>query len=130
MRAALERLEKRHGLAPLTQRARLAVLVSYVSLIVLLLVGGLQLQARSDSGMLPLLVRVLPLVLFLPAIVTRRPRGHAWLSFVSLLYFMQGVMVATLPGQSWLGLLEAIVSLALFASSMLYARWRSRQLKQ
>lgn len=127
MRAALERFENRHGLTPLVQRARMAVLASYVALIVLLLIGGLQLQAQSDSGLLPLLVRVLPLALFLPTIVTCRPRGHVWLSFVSLLYFMQGIMIATLPGRSWLGMLEVLASLALFTSSMLYARWRSRQ---
>ncbi|SHE93441.1 Uncharacterized membrane protein [Modicisalibacter ilicicola DSM 19980] len=129
MRAALERLEQRHGLTQLAQRTRTVVLVSYVALATLLVVGGLQLQANSESGMLPLLVRVLPLVLFLPAILTRRPRGHAWLAFVSLLYFMQGVMLMTLPSAAWLGMLEVVASLALFVSSMLYARWRSRQLR-
>lgn len=130
MRAALDRLEQRHGLTALTKHTRLAVLISYISLIVLLLIGGLLLQTQSQNGLLPVLVRVLPLVLFLPAILTRRPRGHAWLSFVSLLYFMQGVMLATLPGRVWLGGLEVLASLGLFASSMLYARWRSRLQKQ
>lgn len=128
MREALEKLEKRHGLDILTQRARRGVLSSYVTLIALLFLGGLQLQAQSDSGLMPLLIRVLPLILFLPSILTCRPRGHAWLAFVSLLYFMQGVMIATLPDKAWLGLLEVIASLILFGSSMLYARWRSRQL--
>ncbi|MGC3874407.1 DUF2069 domain-containing protein [Halomonas sp. GXIMD04776] len=129
MRAVLEGLEQRHGTALLTQRTRQVVLGSYVALVVLLLIGGLQLQAQSSSGLLPVLVRVLPLVLFFPTLYTRRPRGHAWLAFVSLLYFMQGVMLATLPGKTWLGLLEVVASLALFVSSMLYARWRSRQLR-
>ena len=48
--------------------------------------------------------------------------------FVSLLYFMQGVMIATLPDKTWLGMLEVAASLALFISSMFFARWRSRQL--
>ncbi|SFH72466.1 DUF2069 domain-containing protein [Modicisalibacter xianhensis] len=128
MRAALERLEKRHGLNRLTQRARQGVIASYVVLIALLFVGGLQLQAQSDNGLMPMLVRILPLILFLPSIVTQRPRGHAWLAFVSLLYFMQGVMIATLPDKAWLGMLEVAASLALFISSMFFARWRSRQL--
>lgn len=130
MRAALEAFEQRHGLALLTQRARLGVLIAYVSLIVLLTVGGLQLQSRSDAGLLAILIRVLPLILFLPAIVTQRARGHVWLAFVSLLYFMQGVMIATLPNMAWLGLLEVVSALLLFTASMLFARWRGRQLKQ
>ncbi|BBI61985.1 hypothetical protein HSBAA_32910 [Vreelandella sulfidaeris] len=69
-------------------------------------------------------------MLFLPSIIGQRARGHAWLAFVSLLYFTQGVMLATLPGQSVRGLLEAIISLALFAGCMGYARFRSRQLRQ
>ena len=129
MRAALEKFERRHGLALLTQRARTGVLIGYLSLIVLLMIGGLQLQARSDAGLLPILVRVLPLILFLPAIVMRRARGHAWLAFVSLLYFMQGVMIATLPDMAWLGVLEVASALLLFTASMLFARWRGRQLK-
>jgi uncharacterized membrane protein len=122
-------MEQRHGLALLTQRTRTAVVTSYGLLILLLLVGGALLQANTDSGWTPVLVRVLPLILFLPTIISRRPRGHAWLAFVSLLYFMQGVMVASLPGQFLLGALEIIASLALFASTMLYARWRSRELR-
>lgn len=129
MRAALEKFERRHGLALLTQRARKGVLIGYLSLIVLLMIGGLQLQARSDAGLLPILVRVLPLILFLPTIVMRRARGHAWLAFVSLLYFMQGVMIATLPDMAWLGVLEVASALLLFTASMLFARWRGRQLK-
>ena len=128
MRAALERLESRHGLNRLTQRARQGVITSYATLIAVLFIGGLQLLSQSDSGLMPLLVRILPLVLFLPSILTQRPRGHAWLAFVSLLYFMQGVMIATLPDKAWLGLLEVVASLALFIASMLFARWRSRQL--
>jgi uncharacterized membrane protein len=69
------------------------------------------------------------LVLFLPSIIGQRARGHAWLAFVSLLYFTQGVMLATLPEQGMRGVLEALVSLALFTGCMGYARFRSRQLR-
>ncbi len=130
MRAALERFERRHGLAALTQRARNGVLVGYAALIALLLFGGLQLQLQNGNGILPIVLRVLPLILFLPAIIARRPRGHAWLAFVSLLYFMQGVMITTLPGKAWLGLLEVVAALLLFTASMLYARWRGRLNRQ
>ncbi|EWG99152.1 DUF2069 domain-containing protein [Halomonas sp. BC04] len=128
MRRWMEDLEARHGLDNLTDRSRQLVLGSFGLLMVLLIWSGLSMQA-GDNPLTPILVRILPLVLFLPSILGRRPRGHAWLAFVSLLYFTQGVMVATLPGQGLLGGLEAISALGLFTGCMFYARFRSRQMR-
>ncbi len=127
---ALEQFEARHGLESLTRKARQAVLISFVLLIALLLISGWQLRSNNGVEWLPVLVRALPLVLFLPSILTRRPRGHAWLAFVSLLYLAQGAMLTTLPGQAWLGWLEVLAAMALFFASALYARWQSRLLHQ
>lgn len=126
----LERLETRYGLEALSQGARRAVLISFVLLIALLLLSGWQLRNNNGVEWLPVLVRALPLVLFLPSILTRRPRGHAWLAFVSLLYIAQGAMLTRLPGQAWLGWLEVLAAMALFFASALYARWRSHLLRQ
>ncbi|MFP4137694.1 MAG: DUF2069 domain-containing protein [Halomonas sp.] len=129
MRAWLERLEKERGIDLLTAKMRRLVLASYLVLLALMVYRGLQIE--GDSGpLIPIVAFVLPLVLFLPSLIGRRPRGHAWLAFVSLLYFSQGVMVATLPGQGLRGTLEALVSLSLFAGCTGYARFRSRQLRQ
>lgn len=129
MRRYFERLEQRHGLDKLTRQSRQVVVASYLILLALLTYGGLNMQDVGQDGLAPILLRVLPLVLFLPSILGERPRGHAWLSFVSLLYFTQGVMVATLPGLAWLGVLESLVALALFIGCMCYARFRSRQMR-
>lgn len=128
MRRWVENLESRHGLVPLTERSRQLVIASYALLLVLLVWNGLAMEAGTNP-LTPILIRTLPLILFLPSIVGKRPRGHAWLSFVSLLYFVQGVMLATLPGQGVLGVAESLVALALFTGCMFYARFRSRQLK-
>jgi len=129
MRAWLERLENERGLDHLTAKMRRLVLGSYGVLLALMVYRGLQIE--GDSGpLIPIVAFVLPLVLFLPSLIGRRPRGHAWLAFVSLLYFSQGVMVATLPGQGLRGTLEALVSLLLFAGCTGYARFRARQLRQ
>ncbi|WP_027961072.1 DUF2069 domain-containing protein [Halomonas halodenitrificans] len=126
MRAALERLENAKGLDTLTTRMRRLVLGSYAALVALMVYRGLLIDSDSGTWM-PIVAFVLPLVLFLPSLIGQRPRGHAWLAFVSLLYFAQGVMVATLPGQGLRGLAEALVALALFAGCTGYARFRSRQ---
>ncbi|WP_075879359.1 DUF2069 domain-containing protein [Vreelandella massiliensis] len=129
MRQWLESVEAQYGLDYLTQRSRQLVLISYVALMLLTLYRGFLLQGDSFNWR-PIVAFVLPLVLFLPSIIGRRPRGHAWLAFVSLLYFTQGVMVATLPSQALRGVTEALVSLALFTGCMGYARFRSRQLQR
>ncbi|AXY41515.1 DUF2069 domain-containing protein [Halomonas sp. JS92-SW72] len=126
MRRWLEALEAEKGLDHLTDRSRRWVLGSYGVLVVALLVWGL-LLARDDGNLRPLLAFLLPLVLFLPSLLAKRPRGHAWLAFVSLLYFMIGVNVAILPGLGWLGWLIALAALALFGGCTFYARFRSRQ---
>jgi len=128
MRQWLEGVEARQGLDRLTAGSRRLVIASFGLLMALMVYRGL-LVSSDGNALVPLLVFLLPLVLFLPSIVTQRPRGHAWLAFVSLLYFTQGVMVATLPGQGLRGTLEALVSLALFAGCTAYARFRSRQLQ-
>lgn len=129
MRGYLDALEARHGLDHLTHLARRCVVISLSVLIALMVLRGFLLQGETFSWR-PTLTFVLPLLLFLPTVIAKRPRGHAWLAFVSLLYFAQGVMVATLPGQTLRGILEALVSLALFVGCMGYARFRSRQLRQ
>ncbi|MDI4638406.1 DUF2069 domain-containing protein [Halomonas sp. BMC7] len=129
MRQRLERMEDQQGLDTMVDKSRRLVITSYLALLVLLSYGGLIMHDVQTDGWGPWLVRVIPLLLFLPSILVKRARGHAWLCFVSLLYFMQGVMFATLPGQTAFGLLVAMASLALFVASLGYARFRSRQLR-
>ena len=115
MRAWLERMEREQGLDTLEAKSRRGVIVSFAALAIILLVGGIQLMAQSDNtGLVPLLIRLLPIALFLPAVLTRRARGHVWLAFVSLLYLMQGVMLAGVPGHAVIGVLEALAALGLF----------------
>lgn len=125
----LQAFEARHGLDNLTAQARRLVLGSY-SLLLLATLGWSTMLYREASSITPVLAFMLPPLLFLPSIITKKPRGHAWLSFVSLLYFMIGVNVAILPRIGWLGLLIALASLGLFLGSMFYARFRSRQQQQ
>lgn len=128
MRQWLENIEQQYGLDNLTLRSRQLVVMSYSALMLLTLYRGFLLQGETFNWR-PIVAFILPLVLFLPSVIGRRPRGHAWLAFVSLLYFTQGVMVATLPSQALRGVVEALVSLALFTGCMFYARFRSRQLQ-
>lgn len=129
MQQLLDDFEHRHGLDRLAYYTRNMVVVSFSVMIVLSVYRGIAVQPDEFSWH-PIIVFTLPLLLFLPTVIGKRPRGHAWLSFVSLLYFTQGIMVATVPSQAPRGLLEAVVALVLFTGCMGYSRYRSRQLKR
>ncbi|WP_431026379.1 DUF2069 domain-containing protein [Halomonas sp. H5] len=128
MRQRLERWEAERGLDTLTDGSRRLVLGSYAALALLLAFAGWRLQA--GTSLIAALIYLLPLLLFLPSLIARRPRGHAWLAFVSLLYFMMGVNIAILPGLGLLGMAIVIAALALFTGATGYARFRSRQLRR
>jgi uncharacterized membrane protein len=69
----------------------------------------------------------LPLLAFAPVVIKGKPRGHAWLCFVLLLYFLEAVIAALIPPPTrWLGLIDCTLLVTLFTSAMLYARWRSQ----
>ncbi|MGP9678939.1 DUF2069 domain-containing protein [Halomonas sp. AOP27-A1-41] len=129
MKQWLTSLEQRHGINTLTLRARQCVLISFTLLLLLVIYRGFTLQSDTFDWR-PVVAFILPLVLFLPSILGQRARGHAWLAFVSLLYVTQGVMLAAVPGQTVHGIVEALVSLALFVGCMGYARFRSQQQRQ
>ncbi|MCL6270675.1 DUF2069 domain-containing protein [Sansalvadorimonas sp. 2012CJ34-2] len=75
-----------------------------------------------DSPLLIWFLRVLPLLIFLPAIIKAYARGFAWLGFVVLFYFTSGV-VDGMTKSEWMGWLQAGLSIGLFSSSIFYVRW-------
>ena len=75
------------------------------------------------------LVKLLPLLLFLPGMLKDNLRSFIWLCFVCLLYFM--VLVQRLflvPGDS-LAVVGTVAVASLFTAAMLYVRWRARELR-
>lgn len=74
------------------------------------------------------LFHIIPLALFLPGILKRKPRTYIWLCFFVLLYFCEGVLNAfLLPSlQGWLGLAETLLTTAIFITAMFAARWNHR----
>ncbi|WP_164880811.1 DUF2069 domain-containing protein [Aestuariirhabdus litorea] len=70
------------------------------------------------------LVQAVPLLLFLPAVLSGAPKAHAWLCFVVLFYFTAGVLHTFANPYGAFGWLESILSTLLFCSSMMYVRWK------
>ena len=79
---------------------------------------------------LALFFMLVPLLFPLRGILYGRPYTFAWASFLSLIYFIHGVVEAYSSEEDrYLALLEIVLSLAFYSGSMLYARFRGRELK-
>lgn len=77
-----------------------------------------------------LFLLLVPLLFPLRGILYGRAYTFAWASFLSMIYFIHGVVEAySSPEDRWLALAEVVLSVAFYTGSMLYARFRGRELK-
>jgi len=71
---------------------------------------------------LPWLFKTLPLAIFIPGLRARKLRTYAWLSFVSLLYFVQSVQTAFTVDDRAYGVLVTLIISCLFCALVVYIR--------
>nr|WP_272890740.1 DUF2069 domain-containing protein [Stutzerimonas sp. S1] len=111
-------------LAPRLKLSRALSLASFLALAVLLTVWNLAFaDLHGARTWVVLSIQLIPLVLVAPGIFAGSPRAHAWTCFIVNLYFIQGVLAAIDPNRMLYGWLEALLSLTLFTSALLYTRW-------
>lgn len=74
---------------------------------------------------LPLAALALPLLFPLRGLLHGRRYTHQWTSFLALPYFAIGVdaWFNPAPGRAWLGAAMTLCALALFAGTVIYARY-------
>ena len=113
-----------------TRIAYWVALCGYFGLLVLLLAWlGWISPPRTLPVSVALFFMTVPLLFPLRGLLHGRPYTFAWASFLSLIYFIHGVVEAySSPGDRYLALLEILFSLAFYSGSMLYARFRGREL--
>ncbi len=75
-------------------------------------------------------MRVLPLLVFVPGMLKDNLRSYIWICFVSLLYFLTLVLRLFAEPTNPVAILAMCSVVALFTTAMLYVRWRAQQLKQ
>lgn len=68
------------------------------------------------------LVQILPLLAVLPGMLRLRPRSVFGAAFVSMLYFVHGVLLAATPPLRTMGLLEASCAVVLVGVATYMAR--------
>ncbi|MHB1370496.1 MAG: DUF2069 domain-containing protein [Pseudomonadaceae bacterium] len=111
-------------LAPRLKFARVASLASFVALAALLTTWNLVFADLHGARTWVVIgIQLLPLLLVAPGMILGSPRAHAWTCFIVNIYFLQGVLAAIDPNRMLYGWLEALLSLVLFTSALLYTRW-------
>ncbi len=102
---------------------KLATLICYYGLIFSFLLSTfLVFREVRLSSIVIWLLQVLPLLLFLRGLHRPYLRSYAWMSFVVLLYFIQGVLTAYDAERLWLGLIEVFFCVFLFLFLILFIR--------
>lgn len=111
-------------LAPRLKFSRVLSLASFIGLAALLIIWNLAFaDLHGARTWVVVSIQLIPLLLVAPGIISGSPRAHAWTCFIVNLYFIQGVLAAINPARMVYGWLEAIISLTLFISALLYTRW-------
>lgn len=112
-------------LEPRVRLSRIASLICFFGLFVLL--AAYYLIFADLHGARPwviLSIELVPLLLLTPGMLTGSARGHSWTCFVINLYFIKGALAVYDPNRHLFGVLEMLVSIAVFTSALLYVRWR------
>ena len=101
---------------------------SVLALIVLGLAWELWL---APTGNRTLALKVVPLLLPLAGLLRNRMYTYRWLSLMVWLYFTEGIVRATSDRGAgvWLGAIEVLLCLLLFAACAAHVRWRLRHAK-
>src|SRR5690606_39950802 len=111
-------------LTPRVKASRAISLACFFGLAALLTVWNLVFADLHGARIWVVLsIQLVPLLLVAPGMISGSPRAHAWTCFIVNLYFIQGVLAAINPARAIYGWLEAIISLTLFVSALLYTRW-------
>ena len=102
-----------------------AVIFSYTALLaVFALYGVWQLFNGGNAVAIVVLwlIKTVPLAIFIPGLRVRKLRTYAWLSFVSLLYFVQSVQTAFTVDARAYGVLVTLLVATLFCALVVYIR--------
>ena len=85
--------------------------------------------ARFDAPWPVWLIRVLPLVIFMPSVARGSLRAVIWLCFVLLFYFISAVELIFAKPHDTVAIVGICAVVALFSVATLYIRFRGKELK-
>ena len=66
------------------------------------------------------------LILFIWPVMMQQIRPALWLSFISCVFFITGVLNAMTPNREYYGVAESLLAAIVFISAMLFSRYATR----
>lgn len=115
--------------------SRVVVLTSYIGLILILLASTLASGGEHTEGTsiaAPIIIwlfKCLPLLMFIPGLISGSHKTASWLSYVTMIYFVLAVLLMFTSGSDIWGRLMPLATLILFTATMLYTRWKKEEEK-
>jgi len=110
-------------LPPSIELLRKSLLTAYYALLGYFVVSAAMVFGEFRPASLVIwLIQATPLLIFARGLHYANLRTYGWVSFVILLYFMHGVLIAFQPGQFWLGLIESLLCILIFVLLILFIR--------
>jgi uncharacterized membrane protein len=115
--------------------SRVVVLTSYIGLILILLASTLASGGEHTEGTsiaAPIIIwlfKCLPLLMFIPGLISGSHKTASWLSYVTMIYFVLAVLLMFTSGSDIWGRLMPLATLVLFTATMLYTRWKKEEEK-
>ena len=110
-------------------RVRISRRLAWTSLAALAILQLLE-SFLQPTPTLVWIMRVLPLLIFLPGIIRDNLRSYIWLCFVCLLYFVTLVLRLFADPFNIVAILGMTSVVTLFIAAMLYVRWRAQEIRE
>ena len=111
------------SLPPSIELLRKSVLATFYALLGYFVVSAVLVFGDFRPASLVIwIIQVTPLLIFARGLHRANLRTYGWMSFVILLYFMHGVLIAFEPGRLWLGLVEVTLCTVIFVLLILFIR--------
>lgn len=102
---------------------RKSVLAAYYGLLFYFVVSAVLVFGEFRPASFAIwLIQVSPLLIFARGLHRAALRTYGWVSFVILLYFMHGVLIAFEPERFWLGLVEVLLCTVIFVLLIVFIR--------
>jgi len=115
--------ENHHKVTGGIRYSQLLVLIAFYGLILTFSVktmAAVVLGSNPAAAVAVWVFQTAPLLIFIPGLYARHLRTYAWLSFVSLLYFIPSVLTAFRPDALYYGLFLSLLSTVLFSALVAY----------
>lgn len=114
-----------HILKRRSQRAQQITWGSYAILLLLMIITSLPGQVPAGTSIALILgVKLLPLLIVLPGLLSSQLRAYIWLCFIVLFYFTQAVVETFLSAGAGLDWLITTLTVVMFCTAMLYVKWQ------